>query len=301
MSKNAELTLYFIPSPKGLNWNTPTSLSRDIVKNKLAFQSHFMGHVNIELKYTNEDGKEIHILTGMVARDLNAASLLFKDGIGLGVVYHSFPGKLENKEELTPELDSYFKIGNKKINFAKYLINNSTAKRIEEYVTQYAEADLGRYYGLVNSPLHGEGAGCSAFGASFMDVAGLLEDEHRKHWANCVKVPHAISGAPLKEKKVSFFKILLGNHSWANESEDHHELFFWDPDLMHAWVERAITNHNQTMSEYTLVKNQESTGIVFDVTHKETPTGPIFKHTDGKPTSHLPDIDKSSNFNKYHG
>lgn len=300
MSTNSpELTLYFIPSPKGLNWNTPTSLARDIVKNKLAFQSHFMGHVNIELKYINDEGVEVHILTGMVAKNLNAVPLLLKDGIGLGVIFHSFPGKLENKQELTPELDKYFKIGNKKINFCKYLINQNTAKRIEEYVAQYAAADLGRYYGLVNSPLHGEGSGCSAFGASFLDVAGLLEEEHRKHWAHCVKVPHKIAGKPLKEKKVNFFNILLGNHDWAQDTDDHHELFFWDPDLMHSWVERAILNHNKNMSEYTLDKIQNSTGIVFDVTHKETPTGPIFKHTDSEPTSHLPDVEKTSNFHKY--
>lgn len=293
------LTLYFIPSPKGINWDTPTTLARDIVKNKLSFKSHFMGHVNIELKYSNEDGKEIHILTGMVAEKLNAVPLLLKKGVGLGVVYHSFAGKLENKHDLIPELNNYFEIGNKKINFCKFLINTDAAKRVEKYVTEYAAANIGRYYGLVNSPLHGEGSGCSAFGASFLDVAGLLEEEHKKHWANCVRIPHKLTGAPIDNKKVNFFGVLLGKHKWAQEQEDHHELFFWDPDLMHTWVEKALKNHNQKKSEYTIEKIKNSKGVVFDVTHKETPTGPIFKHTDDKPTSHLPDIKKTSNVHKY--
>lgn len=302
MSKDAWMTLYFIPSPKGINWESPTTLARDILKNKLARDNRFMGHVNIELDYYNEQGKHIHFITGMVASNLNAVPLLLKEKIGLGVVFHSFDGRLEDKEELRPEFERRFEKGNEAINFAKFKINNKTAQRVEHYLAEYAAHDIHSYYGLVNSPLHGEGSGCSAFGASFMDVAGLLEEEHYKHWTHCVKVPHKLAGNPIKENKVSFLGLVFGQHRWATDNEDHHEIFFWDPDLMHKWVQEKIQEHHDSMSTYALEKKGNSTGVVFDVTHKETPEGPIFKKVEqksGKPFSRLPDPSEQSNKYKY--
>lgn len=300
MSKDAWMTLYFIPSPKGLNWDSPTSLARDIVKNKITLDSRFMGHVNIELDYHKEDGEHVHFVTGMVASNLNAPALLFKEKIGLGIVFHSFDGRLEDKEELKPEYDRRLSKGNKAINFVKFKINNLTAQRVEKYLEEYTQSDISNYYGLVNSPLHGEGAGCSAFGASFMDVAGLLEEEHKKHWANCKKVPHKLTGNPVKDNKVNFLGLLFGQHSWATEDEDHHEIFFWDPDLMHRWVEMKLGQFHPDESEFYLEVKKNSTGIVYDVTHKETPTGPIFKRTceEGKPFSNRPKV-KEDQSNKY--
>ncbi len=301
MSKEAWMTLYFIPSPLGLNWETPTALARDILKNKLAiYDNRFMGHVNIELEYTNDDGEHVHIHTGMTGATEQAPKLLLKDKIGLGIVFHSFPGRLESKEELAPEYKKRFKKGNKAINFAKFKVNHKTAKRIEEYIADYTIHDIHNYYGLVNSPLHGEGAGCSAFGASFMDVAGLLEEEHKQHWTNCVKVPHKLLGNPVLENKVSFLGLAMGQHSWATDDEDHHEIFFWDPDLMHKWVEMKLNEYHPDSSEFSLEVRGNATGIVYDVTHVETPTGPIFKRTceEGKPSSNLPKV-KEEQSNKY--
>lgn len=300
-NRDAWMTLYFIPSPKGIDWSSPTALARDIVINKLSFDNRFMGHVNIELDYYNDENEHVHFITGMTASKLNAIPLLLKEKIGLGIVFHSFPGKLEDKEELLPEFSWRLKKGNKAINFAKFKINNSTAKRVEKYYKEYEAHDLQSYYGLVNSPLHGEGSGCSAFGASFLDVAGLLEEEHKKHWTNCVKVPHKLAGNPIKNNKISFLNIALGQHSWASNNEDHHEIFFWDPDLMHRWVEKKIKEHQDGMSTFALERKENSLGVVYDVTHKETPNGPIFKDTDeqGKPVSKLPDVSAQSNVSKY--
>lgn len=306
MKKDASLTLYFIPSPYGLNWESPTKLARDILKNyavkgRFGHTRRFMGHVNIELDYTNDQGEHINILTGMAASDLNAVPLLLKKKIGLGIIFHSFPGKLETKEELIPELDEYFKKGNSKINFAKFKINTETAKRIENYIAEYKKNDIWNYYGLVNSPLHGEGSGCSAFGASFIEVAGILQEEHKQHWANCVKVPHKLLGAPVFDKKVSFFEILLGSHEWANESEDHHELFFWDPDLMYNWVENCLSQKITTANEYTVESIQNTKGLVFDFTTHKTPEKPIFRKVgeNNSPVSKLPDFNEKSNYYKY--
>ncbi len=304
MTENANstalLTLYFIPSPYRIDWSTPTSVAKDIVKNKLSFHRRFMGHVNIELDYENDEGKPVHILTGMAASKLNAVPLLLKKQIGLGILFHSFPGKVESKEELVPELDSYFEKGNEAINFVRFKINRDTAKRVEEYVATYVKENVGQYYGLVNSPLHGEGAGCSAFGASFLDVAGILEDEYKKAWTHNLKVPHSLAGAPITNKKTSFFKLLLKKQKWSDGSDDHHEIFFWDPDLMHKWVEEKLAGHNKTTNPFEIVNIKNSRGLEIDVTTAHTPTAEIFKHDYKKSgIAKSPDLENQSNFSKY--
>jgi hypothetical protein len=276
------LTLYFIPSPYGLDWTNPTTLARTIVKNKVLPGSRFMGHVNIELKYTTSAGEDVDILTGMRAKKMNAPELLFKKKMGMGILYHSFDGHLETKEELVPELSKYFKIGNKKINFATFKLNIDVCERISEYLAKYAQNEHHKYYGLYNRPLHGEGGGCSAFGASFLEVAGILDDEHREHWTHTYKVPKHLVGGENSEHSPNFLKIYLQNHTWANEGDPHHMIFFWDPDKMHAWVENKIKDFNHGPSDYSLDKIENSTGIVFDYTHVEKPNDEIFKHGNGE-------------------
>jgi hypothetical protein len=304
MTSECSLTLYFIPSPFGLNWDTPTTLARDIVKNyvakgKFGNTKRFMGHVNIELKY-NDNGREVHILTGMVASKLDAIGLLLKEKVGLGIIFHSFPGRLESKEELDSELDHYSTAGNTMMNFCKYLITPLAAKRIEQYLNDYKANDIGRYYGLFNSPLHGEGAGCSAFGASFLDVIGGLNTDHKKNWANKVVVPHSLIGAPLNKKnKVSFFKLLLQNHKWLNKkTDDSHEIFFWDPDLMYQDTQRKLKNMPKDVKE---IKIKNMSGLQYDLTNTQAPETPIFKRLDknGKTKSFTPEFEINSNFHKY--
>jgi len=288
MTKN-KLTLYFIPSPRPLDWSSPTSLARTILKNQIIRKSRFMGHVNVKLEH---EGKEI--FTGMAAKDIDSArGLLIRKKIGLGIIYHSFVGRLESKEELDLELDEYLNTGNSRINFIQFEISDSMAKRVKEYLTQFKERGLDRYYGLVNSPLHGEGAGCSAFGASFMILMDILDEDMQKSWSNKVLVPLKLTGAPVTENKVSFFKLLLRKFNWANESEDHKELFFWDPDLMWAWVQRHLKeDHYKKMS----INNTQ--GLFKNISSKEAPDSEIFKIQDIK--SIHPDLSKKTNLDKYH-
>lgn len=280
------LTIYFIPSPLRLDWSTPTKLARSILLNKLTFKKRFMGHVNIELKYKGE-----HYLTGMAASKLNAPELLLKDNIGLGVIFHIFKGRLEDKEDLVPELTSYLKIGNKAMNFIEYEISDDAAERIKEYLTQFKEKKLDSYYGLFNSPLHGEGAGCSAFGASVLEVVSLLTDEHKKEWTRCFKVPHSLAGAPLTNNKISFFNLLFKNYTWAKDGEKSTEIFFFDPDLMHAWVEKKLNEKSAR-----IIAKENAKGIYLnakDSSLKES----IFKISNV--ISRKPDFTTGTNLDKY--
>jgi len=285
--ENAKLTLYFIPSPFGLNWKSPTQLARTIVLNKYSFLPRFMGHVNIEIEFINEDQEKIHILTGMVAAKLDAVDLLVKKHMGLGVLWHSFPGRLETKEELIPELSKYMKTG-RRLNFMSFNISHKAASKLYDYYDLYKQNQIQNFYGLVNSPLHGEGAGCSAFGASFLSVAGLLDQDFIDNCSLSVKAPLKLIGAPITKNEPNFVKMLFNKENWASETEEYKEIFFWDPDLMFKYVNKLF---NEKSNRYKNVHKNLSRGIEFN--YLEASEDDQIFHTDIKST--LPDLKKKSN------
>lgn len=275
-AQSNELTLYFIKSPSGLDWSSATSLSRSIITNYVSFKRNFMGHVNIELNCKNPQDVERKFLTGMVAKNLNAKKLLFWDDIGLGIVFHSFSGHLETREELTPVLSKYLAAGDR-INFVTYKINPKTCERVHEYYLQWKQQDLEKYYGLYNRPLHKEGSGCSAFGASFLKVAGIMNEEFEKSWSYRVKIPLEYIGRPLRDSHISFLKLLLFDNQWAKENQPSKEIYFWDPDRMHSWVSKHTQNTN---SVYKLISKQNAKGLLIDAQMIQTPKGSVWKKDD---------------------
>lgn len=283
----AKLTLLYIPSPFGLNWDSPSKLARTIILNKYSFQSRFMGHVNIDIKFINHRGEQEHILTGMVAANLNAVPLLLKKKMGLGILWHSFPGRLETKEELIIEHDKYRKSG-KRLNFMSWNITHKAAQKLADYYEHFRQNQIDKFYGLVNSPLHGEGSGCSAYGASFLSTAGLLDEEYIKNCSMCVKAPTKLIGNPLTNNKPNFVKLALSQSNWANDNEDYKEIYFWDPDLMFHYTNKLIDTQSD---DYKVVYDGNSKGIEYNFKEAREDEDIFF----GDIQSRLPNLEKKSN------
>jgi hypothetical protein len=270
MAQN-QLTLYFIPSPKGMDWSSPANLALSALKNKITFQPHFMGHVFVEFQCGQE-----RQLTGMIGKKFDYLNQVLVRGSGLGIFFHSFEGTLENKDEVDAELAGYFKNGG--LNFTRYLLNDGQCARISEYLKVYREKDVGRYYGLANRPRFGEGAGCSAFGASFPDVLGILDQDARDAWSHSVNIPLEYAGPPLREESVNILKLMMNAGKWAEEKENHKKIFFWDPDRMYKWTEEKMAKKN---GDFKVINIENVKGIVFDKSHLPAPGGPIWlQHTE---------------------
>lgn len=252
-----ELTLYIVPSPLGMNWESPQALAQSALKNRLSFKPRFMGHVFVELKCGNQ-----HELTGMVGKNFDYLNQLLVEQKGLGILFHSFEGRLENKDEIEAEIAEYLKTGH--VSFTKFLVNESQCKKALQYLDEYRKHNVGRYYGLANRPRYGEGSGCSAFGVSFLELLDLLDWDMKESWSQTVNVPIALSGPPLKDQKVSLLKILFNTRNWASVNEEHRKLTFWDPDQMHKWIKKRIKT---PMQGETSLKIQASEGIVINKTH----------------------------------
>lgn len=261
-----ELTLYMIPSPEGMDWSSPSSLAKSALLNRISMRPRFMGHVFVDLKCGS-----VHELTGMVGKNFDYLNQLLVNQKGLGILYHSFDGQLEKKEDITKELSEYFETGH--VNFLKVILNENQCQRALTYLKEYRNQDVGRYYGLANRPRHGEGAGCSAFGTSFLDVLNLIDEDMRQSWSHTVNIPLEYAGPPLREEGVSLFTVMFNAGSWAKENEKHQKLTFWDPDRMHEWVKSKAKTENQN---YTVTKIQNSVGIVMDKSHVPAPEEPIW-------------------------
>lgn len=266
----SHLTIYFIPSPLGMNWSSPAKIASSALFNRLSFKSHFMGHVFVELQCG--DKKE---LTGMVGKNFDYLTQLLVHNRGLGVLYHSFDGHLEDKADVEEELKDFTASGSR-INFVQYILNDGQCARAQTYLTEYREKNVGRYYGLANRPLHGEGAGCSAFGASFVEVVGFMDADIKDAWTQTINIPLAFAGPPLTEKGVNLFKLMFDGVSWAKENEPHQKLTFWSPDRMFDWVNLKISK-NEVEKFYTIKEIGSSKGIVINKSFLPAPTGPIWQ------------------------
>lgn len=270
------LTLYFIPSPSGMDWSTPANIAISALKNRLTFQSHFMGHVFVELQCGEKKD-----LTGMVGKNFDYLTQLLINNRGLGVLYHSFDGRLEDKADVEAELKELTEEG-KRINFVRYLINEDQCKRAQTYLSEYREKNVGRYYGLANRPLYAEGAGCSAFGASFAEVVGVMDLDTHDAWTQSINIPLKFAGPPLQEKGVNLLTLMFNGASWAKEKDPHQKLTFWSPDRMYDWVKLKISKAGFE-KEFAVKQMGKSTGLVIDKSFLPAPSGPIWQqHLDDK-------------------
>jgi hypothetical protein len=213
----------------------------------------------------------------MVGKKFDYLKQLLLENRGLGILYHSFAGALEDKNEVRKELDRFLQDGY--VNFVKFKLNAGQCQRIVSYLEEYRSKDVGRYYGLANRPLFAEGAGCSAFGASFLEVAGIMEQEILEAWSHTILIPLDYAGPPLRDEGVNLIRLMLGAHSWAKADEPHKKLFFWEPDRMYQWVNKKIQMKDKQPVE--IIEMARSKGIGFDRSEWPVPEGPIWKqHTD---------------------
>lgn len=269
-SNSNQLTLYFIPSPLGLDWTTPSTLAKTAVKNRLSLKSRFMGHVFVELDCNGEKD-----LTGMVGKRFDYLTQLLINNRGLGVLFHSFDGGLEEKADVEAEIKDLAQNGDR-LNFVRFKLNDDQCKRAQTYLKEYREKNVGRYYGLANRPLYGEGSGCSAFGASFVEVTGLVDQEIKDSWSQTVNIPMEFAGPPLKQEGVNFLKLMMNASRWAKDGELHRKLMFWSPDRMFQWVQSKVAHSNNT-TLYKTVQLNQAKGIEFDKSYLPAPAGPIWQ------------------------
>jgi hypothetical protein len=278
-----ELTLHFVPAPTPIDWTRPETLARTTLLNQFAKyhggDRHSIGHVFEELECGNS-----HFFTGADdIGDSQEENALFKGGEGLGIILRNYVGILNNTDEAETDLAEMHASG--RSNFLRFQVSEETCHRLVKYVKQYQLRGYDKIYGGLNArPRRGEGSGCSAFGVSFLELAGLEVPEFESSFMRSFIVPRKFVGGDLTQTKVSFLKILFAKTvGWDPDlSANGFALHFYDPELMHAWVARAVRSVELRESRVfpwpvSAAYLGHSEGLVFDATKVPTPTDPIFE------------------------
>lgn len=273
-----ELTLIFYPSP-GLDWSSPKRLAQTTIRNTAGLSDHAIGHVSIEVKCDSTGAYELVGTTG--AEGNESVQLLLREGYGLGILFHTFSGRLTTREEVEDELPRRYRNG--KLSYARFAVTAETCERLSTYVAEYRSFGYGGLYGLPNRPLHREGSGCTAFGMSFLELAGLMDPVFERNFSRNLRVPPAWVGGPLTGERVPlrYFYSPLRSSRWAEAHETHFPLHFYDADLMHDWVQKVVSGHGQlpaSLPRPTLERTGNAYGVVFDATDVPTPRTPIWKN-----------------------
>lgn len=255
-----ELKFYILPTPHGMNWDSPRKLLTSSIKNKLSGQRQFLGHVTIEVSCTNPKWQ---MRTGMRSNKFDVFNQLLWRGIGLGVIFHSFEGELESAEKSTEVI----KLSNQMGSFISYNITHEQCAHVKKYFEIFKEKKLYHSYGLVHRPLMGEGSGCSAFAMSFLKVLGVSDSNLDHEWGRVLKVPLRLMGPPVTNHYIPLWRIYFSG-DWMPAS-DGKEVFFYDPDKMHYWVKKVRAEEPE--------KASAQNGLKLDLSLIPLPVGPMFE------------------------
>ncbi len=272
-------TIYAFKSSVGVNWKSPKALAKSIVKNEaLKYfngNSRLLGHVSIKLQCG-----ERKLVTAMTSRAGETKRVVLKKHAGLGVLFHIFPGELESAEKLNREIAIKRRRG--QVHSITYLISDEACNKMFNHYDNFIDK-LGMYnYGFPVDTLAGEGGGCSAFGVSFLQAAGIAQEKQLKAWSGSVWVPSKYIG-PYSSKKyidnnpnpydhneggenVKLIPLILkpGKTAWAKPNEPGARfLSFFDPDTMFQWVKRLDKEWNRN-SNYQKRKFNKSIDLIFD-------------------------------------
>jgi hypothetical protein len=278
-ARSAFLRLYFIPSyPVRLDWSAPNKVLASVID--ATFHDHMepIGHVVEEVSC----GRGSHLFGAVGAGPGAIGNLLLTEQVGFSLLERGWPGAMETQDHI---LKLFKDKGHDPHNLAAvtFLINQTTCARLLDYERQYEAGTKPIYYGFGPRPRRMEGSGCSAFGESFVEVAGLMTDGLYEAWTTHRLVPlkivagHGVDRVPMNT-------ILHGPDGvrWAKPGEPHMDLTFFDPDRMWEWVEH-LANHPAELAALGGAKDDNLgygigtiPAIRLDRRDVPTPTEPIF-------------------------
>lgn len=266
-----QLTIYVIPSPVDRSWESPREIIFSSAKNLVypeKSKKHFMGHVFIHLKNGDES-----YLTGstMLSRE-PVKNMLLKEGIGLGILTADIEGMLEPSQKLFYELAQRYQNGN--ISFIRFKISHEMYLRLKYYLDEYQKNDYDNIYNGQNKPREGKGAGCSAFGTSFIEVAGFMKNEWLEKWVKKARIPSDLIGNKEKGFKVGALKMILRN-KWAKADEPHRLVCMFDPNAIHNWIVDQAKNVKG--ENVQILRHNKAIGLEYDYTQSPCPDEAVFK------------------------
>ena len=270
VAHGGELELYFYRAPQPLDWSTPGNLVRSTVHNQRfkingRTYPHSISHVNVRLQCANEKS----VYRGMSSRKSNFSYVwdFTIKGVSLDTLLINVPGRFYTEDEILFWLPVLKQKGY--VRGLKLLLNEDQCARAQRYLRLYEELQLDKVYGgLRSTPHFGQGAGCAAFGVSFLQILNFFPESLERHWQRTLAVPWELLSSKTRSARIGFIGYLRGkDRPWASPREKQIQLKFWDPELMYNWV-GDIAQNKKEPSPYMWVEKDPLTPyqrVVWDV------------------------------------
>ncbi|TVR89117.1 MAG: hypothetical protein EA411_03220 [Saprospirales bacterium] len=272
-AKGQELSLYIVPSPVEINWESPSKLMRTSLVNQFANSpgpvDYPLGHIYVGL-HCSESG--VDILTGMTRDHRNSAfSKTFREGYGMGILFADIEGRLQNTEEVRTSVDALMEA--EAMSFLSFEVSEEVFERLVYYYENYRESGFCSIYNGLNRPREGLGAGCAKFAISFLKVAEIDFSPWRSEWIEFVKVPERlIGGMGINNRHVSILRLLL-SANWAKEGEKYVPFEVYEPWNIHQWV---LAQHEKPDGKIGIIEKSGNPGVIMDFTNSDPPQTPVF-------------------------
>lgn len=288
--------LYMMPTaPAKLGWASPRGLLLSTLKATLLNKDHPIGHVNIEVQYRGQEDAEHHVFTGATGREGGMSrKLLLKDELAFSILERAWPGRLESDDEVEKAIALRCKSKNR-LAVVTFLISDASCLRLLEYVHALRAYTGPWYYGFGARPRYTEGSGCSAFGASFVELIGAMDPALRAEWGRTVRVPLPVMAGYQGRARISIQRAAFSSvsASWAGADQPHMLLECFDPDRMFEWTVRMHATPGEIAGlplhpdpafpdeldrRYGLpgTARKNVRAVVVDARDVPTPTDPIF-------------------------
>lgn len=297
-NQQSQLELLFYSAPAPLDWSSPTQLVRSTIRNsfakidvsvdvsesssnnfsseqqrKLVSHPHLISHVNIRLQCRGR----AEILTGSTGAqsDFEYISKMLLGVTSMEVMVENTKGKMYTTEQVRSWLP--FMRSSGWMHSLSYTISDSLCDYVESYLSAYKQSGQDKIYGgLHEEPLAGIGAGCAAFAISVMKVAGLYDRVFDTWFRRSLKIPHEVMNRPGAPAKYRFLDLYLGNYSrWADASEPHYAVTFWDPQLMYNWAYYLKNGYAHWWRDHDVVMDGKSIVIKVNALNQPTPKSPF--------------------------
>lgn len=220
--EDGRLILRFLPPGTPLDWSSPNSIVRSalassraeaaLVREGKAKAPHFIGHTLVELQC----GPWSIPLTGQTGGGEEWKSI----ADGFGALFRDFPGTLnelpEGDAEATRE-DVRLREASGHLSRMVFRVNAAMCQRLSGYYAEYKRRRAYEHFTPVSRPRRFEGGGCATFGASFLEVGGLLRrSEYTPLWARSVLVGSARFSDFLGQGQYPYGSNLLARNTGTN-------------------------------------------------------------------------------------
>lgn len=252
----SSVALFVTPPETALDWSSPGSIYRTVLKNKILTDGNPLGTTIASIDCPGQ--KET--LT-IIPEDINLFGSLFFEGRGLGLLYQTYSGKLT---EAAIELSGNLKDPGTR--FVRVEINPGQCSRVKDFIGHFREKKIGNRFGLPHRPLMAEGASDTSFAVAIFEVAGVLSQNQREAWETGLFLPHKLSGMPLKDQYVGIFSLM--GSSWGKGPDKSSVFKFWNPQNISAWVDRYPGPK---------AKLEQATGIEMNKSHLPAPQGSFWQ------------------------